>query len=480
VARSKSNPDPAPLLFEQLLFPVASPEPAPTLPSPPRVWTVKSLVSALTRHVEQQFSEVRVEGEISNCRFAPSGHIYFTLKDGDAQLSAVIFRSRAQLLRFHPEDGLQVLARGRISVYESRGQMQLIADSLEPVGDGAFRLAFEKLRDRLQLEGLFDAARKLPLPTFAARIGIITSPTGAVLQDVLNILERRHRPMQVLIYPATVQGPTTAAEFRAALEYFQSETLPVDLIVLARGGGSLEDLHGFNDEALARAIAACTIPTISAIGHETDFTIADFVADLRAPTPSAAAEIITTQHVRVEQRVAELDLRVERAFRYHLVMAREKFSRLLHSPALINARDLAARRQQHVDELCRRLANAQRNITQQSRHRLQFLSDQMLRQGLDRTLLQSRGRLERVITALDQVSRRQFAAARQRLAPLTAQLNALSPHAVLERGYAVVYNAAGALLRDAADTELGATLTTRLARGQLRSTVTATEKGAKP
>jgi exodeoxyribonuclease VII large subunit len=479
VARSKPDPAPDQSFFEQFLFPPQPEVPAPAAaPAPPRIWTVKSLVSALTRHVEQQFSEVRVEGEISNCRPAPSGHIYFTLKDGDAQISAVLFRSRAQLLRFRPEDGLQVLARGRISVYESRGQMQLIADTLEPVGDGAFRLAFDKLRDRLQLEGLFDSARKLPIPAFAARIGIITSPTGSVIQDILNILARRHSPMQVQIFPATVQGPTASSEFCDAIAWFHQQTPPVDIILLARGGGSLEDLHGFNDEALARAISAATIPIISAIGHETDFTIADFVADLRAPTPSAAAEIITDQHVRVEQRIAALDLRIDRAFRYHLVLAREQFSRLLNSPALQNARDLAARRQQHLDHLCQQLAAAQRAITQQSRLRLQSLSEQMLRQGLDRALLQATSRLDRVTTALERGARQNFTAARQRLAPLSAQLAALSPIAVLDRGYAVVYTNSGALLRNAADTQTGETLTTRLARGQIRSTVNAIEKGS--
>jgi exodeoxyribonuclease VII large subunit len=333
---------------------------------PPRVWSVKTLVSAVTRHIEQQFADVRVEGEISNCRPAPSGHVYFTLKDGDAQLACVMFRSRASLLKFRMEDGLQVLARGRVSVYEGRGQMQLVADSLEPLGDGAFRVAFDKLRERLQQEGLFDADRKKPLPAFAARIGILTSPTGAVIQDILNILARRHRGMNVLLYPATVQGATAAAEFRAGLAWFQSQADPVDVLILARGGGSLEDLHCFNDEALARDIAACRIPTISAIGHETDFTIADFVADLRAPTPSAAAEIITAQHFRVEERVAELDRRTERAFRYRLALAREEFHRLLRSPALQNARDLAARRQQKVDDLCLRLAAAERRIAAQA------------------------------------------------------------------------------------------------------------------
>jgi exodeoxyribonuclease VII large subunit len=466
-------------LFE-LTFPPSRPVteadrsgPAP-VSEPPRVWSVKTLVSAVTRHIEQQFADVRVEGEISNCRSAPSGHLYFTLKDGDAQLACVMFRSRASLLKFRVEDGLQVVARGRITVYEGRGQMQLMADSLEPLGDGAFRVAYEKLRERLQQEGLFDAERKKPMPAFAARIGLITSPTGAVVRDILNILERRHNGMNVLIYPATVQGSTAAAEFRAGLQWFKSQPTPVDVIILARGGGSLEDLQCFNDEALARDIASCAIPTISAIGHETDFTIADFVADLRAPTPSAAAEIITAQHFRVEERVIELDRRIERAFRYRVAMAREEFQRLLRSPALENARDLAARRQQGLDELCERLAAAQRGVTMQFRERLQTLHDRMVRLGLDRRLGAAVARHEALTMRLGTAAQTRMQAARNRLRPLEAQLAALSPVSILQRGYALVYAEDGTLLRNAAHVSVGAMLTTQLAAGQLESRVTRT------
>ena len=465
-------------LFDQLNFPPTHANPALQVPAeaaqPPRIWSVKSLVAALTRHVESGYSDVRVEGEISNCRAAPSGHIYFTLKDGDAQLACVIFRSRAALLKFKLEDGLRVLARGKVSVFESRGQMQLVADSLEPLGEGAIRLAYERLLQRLREEGLFDAARKLPLPVFAANIGVITSPAGAVVHDILNILRRRHRGMNVIIFPATVQGPTAAEEFRAGLDWFQSQATRVDVIVLARGGGSLEDLHCFNNEALARAIAACTIPTISAIGHETDFTIADFAASLRAPTPSAAAEIITAQHVQVDQRIGDLDRRVERAFRYHIAMARENFHRLLRSPALANARDLAARRQQHLDDLCRRLGAAQSQMLARARRLVDVLQDRMLRQGLDRRLLTARARRENVHIRLQTAMRARITREKQHFYPLAARLQAISPQAVLDRGYALLYNADGGLLRDASSTRSGDVLRARLASGEIDARVTAT------
>jgi exodeoxyribonuclease VII large subunit len=465
----KTRETPAPETSTQEAAPVASPA-----AEPPRIWSVQSLVSAVTRHIEQQFADVRVEGEISNCRPAPSGHLYFTLKDGDAQLACVLFRSRASLLKFRVQDGLQVQARGRISVYEGRGQMQLIADSLQPLGDGAFRIAYERLRERLQNEGLFDAGRKRPLPAFAANIGVITSPTGSVIQDILNVLARRHSGMNVLIYPATVQGPTAATEFIAGLEWFQSRPNPVDAIVLARGGGSIEDLHCFNHEALARALAASTIPTISAIGHETDFTIADFVADLRAPTPSAAAELITAQHVRIEQRVAELDRRAERAFRYRILLAREALQGLLHSPALLNARDLSARRQQRLDDLCQRLAAAQRTCITRSAQRVHALQDRMVRRGLDRQLANVCTRYEALATRLSAAGHAKLTTARSRFRPLAAQLNALSPTAILQRGYALVYDASGKLLREVAEINIDDIVSTRLATGSFASRVTQT------
>jgi exodeoxyribonuclease VII large subunit len=279
-----------------------------------RVWRVGQLVGEVRNHIEREYADVWVEGEISNFRPAPSGHMYFTLKDGDAQLPVVLFRRQALLLRFRPEDGLHILVRGRVSVYEQRGQMQLVAEFMEPVGAGSLQIAFEQLKARLQKEGLFSPERKQPLPTFPRCIGIITSPTGAVIRDFLNVAGRRHLALQVQIYPSAVQGETAALEIAAGIAFFnQSRT--VDVIVVARGGGSLEDLAPFNSELLARAIAKSLLPVVSAVGHETDFTIADFVADLRAPTPSAAAELLTEAQHKVEERLEQLHRRLNHAFR---------------------------------------------------------------------------------------------------------------------------------------------------------------------
>src|SRR3954451_13919935 len=261
-----------------------------------RIWRVADLVSAVRTTVERGYTDVWVEGEISNFRPSDSGHLYFTLKDGDAQLRIVMFRSQARLLRFRPEAGMQVIARGRVTIYDARGELQLSAEFMEPKGAGALQVAFEQLKAKLASEGLFAADRKKPLPALPRRIGIVTSPRGAALQDMLNVLRRRHENIHILIFPAQVQGEAAAAEVASGIRYFNRTTLAaeqrVDVIVVARGGGSVEDLAAFNDEALARTVAASKIPVISAVGHETDFTICDFVADLRAPTPSAAAELV--------------------------------------------------------------------------------------------------------------------------------------------------------------------------------------------
>ena len=230
-------------------------------------------------------------GEVSNLRAAGSGHLYFTLKDETAQIRAVCFRNQARYLKFKPQDGLAVIARGRLSVYEARGEYQLYVEFLEPAGLGALQLAFEQLKQKLAAEGLFDPARKKPLPVLPRVIGVVTSPTGAVIRDILRVLHRRFRNINVLIYPVKVQGEGAAQEIAQGIEYF-NRNAPVDVMIVARGGGSLEDLWAFNEDVVARAIAASNIPVISAVGHETDFTIADFVADLRAPTPSAAAELV--------------------------------------------------------------------------------------------------------------------------------------------------------------------------------------------
>ncbi len=265
-----------------------------------KIYPVRELVAALRTQLERAFTDVYVEGEISNYRPAESGHLYFTLKDGSSQLRVVMWRTQARLLRFRPENGLQIIARGRVTVYDERGDLQFQAEHLEPKGAGALQIAFEQLKAKLAAEGLFDPARRKPIPALPRRIGLVTSARGAAVQDILNILRRRHESVNVLIYPAQVQGETAAHEVSSGVRWFNRQR-GVDVIIVARGGGSFEDLFAFNDEGLARTIAASEIPIISAVGHETDFTICDFVADLRAPTPSAAAELV----IRSKQELAD-------------------------------------------------------------------------------------------------------------------------------------------------------------------------------
>src|SRR6476619_5292427 len=334
-----------------------------------RIWRVADLVSAVRTTVERGYTDVWVEGEISNFRPSESGHLYFTLKDGDAQLRIVMFRSQVRLLRFRPESGMQVIARGRVTIYDVRGELQLSAEFLEPVGAGALQVAFEQLKARLAQEGLFDATRRKPIPPLPRRIGIVTSPRGAALQDMLNILARRHENVGIQIYPAQVQGETAAAEVAAGIKHL-NRTKSVDVIIIARGGGSMEDLAALNDDALARTISASALPVISAVGHETDFTIADFVADLRAPTPSAAAEMVIESKHRLAENLAHLQQRLDRATRYRLLMARNHLQELAQHGAFARVRDLMVQRAQRLDDLAYRLAANYRTLLHDYHRRL--------------------------------------------------------------------------------------------------------------
>jgi exodeoxyribonuclease VII large subunit len=439
-----------------------------------RIWTVRDLITGIRTQVERDYPDIWVEGEISNCRIAPSGHIYFTLKDGEAQLSVVLFRRQAQLLRFRPEDGLAILARGRISVYEPRGQLQLIAETLEPRGAGALQLAYEQLKGRLLAEGLFDAGRKRPLPAFPHSIGVITSVGGAVLHDIVKVIRRRHSRLNLLVFPATVQGPECAASVIAGIRWFNAHPETVDLILIARGGGSVEDLAGFNDEALARTIAASALPTVSAIGHETDFTIADFVADLRAPTPSAAAELITASQHRIEERVQSLDARVRRAIRYQLMMARQRFAALSTAQIQNRLQTLLGRRGQRLDDLRHRLESAAVRRLRAPAGRLASLTTRIERQNPSVRLAQAGRRLESADQSLIRHTFTAIAVRTTRLDHASTRLQALSPVAVLNRGYALVYAADGQLLRSSAETQPGASIRARLAHGTLVAEVTGT------
>lgn len=441
------------------------------LPTQRRIWTVRDLVIDIRQQVEGGYPDLWVEGEISNYRAAPSGHIYFTLKDGEAQLPVVLFRRQAILLRFKAADGLAVLVRGRISIYESRGQLQLIAETIEPRGAGALQLAFEQLKARLLGEGLFDADRKRPLPAFPKCVGIITSPTGAVIRDIVNVARRRHARLNLLVYPATMQGPSCCSAVAAGIRYFNDHPGLVDVIILARGGGSIEDLSGFNDESLARAIAASEIPIVSAIGHETDFTIADFVADLRAPTPSAAAELVTAAQHRIEDRVDALFARVHRAGRFHLISARQRYARLSSEAVLNRLRDTISRRDQRIDELSLRLSAGASRRLRVNTQRLGVLTDRLRRQNISIRIATTQRQLQTATERLLRTSTRTIAANQTRLNRATARLEALSPLAVLSRGYALVYAEDGILLRSAADTAPGQMIRARLAEGTLTAKV---------
>jgi exodeoxyribonuclease VII large subunit len=439
-----------------------------------RIWSVRALVTGIRQQVETNYADLWVEGEISNCRPAPSGHIYFTLKDGDAQLPVVLFRRHAGLLRFRPADGLAVLVRGRVSIYESRGQLQFIAETVEPRGAGTLQLAFEQLKARLLAEGLFDAARKRPLPAFPKCIGIVTSPAGAVIRDIVTIVRRRHARLNLLVYPATMQGASSPGSVAAAIRWFNAHPALVDVVVLARGGGSLEDLAGFNDEALARSIAASTLPVVSAVGHETDFTIADFVADLRAATPSAAAELITGAQHRIEERITVLAARVQRAGRFHLMHARQRYVRLSADSVLIRLQDAVSRRGQHLDDLRLQMDDSIRRRFRAPAQRLAAITERLRRQEIAARIGVMHRRLQNTDLRLLHIVARAFTAQKNRLNRASTRLETLSPLAVLSRGYALVYTAEGNLLRSAIDVTQGEAIRARLAHGTIEARVTQT------
>jgi exodeoxyribonuclease VII large subunit len=435
-----------------------------------RVWTVRDLVAAVRTHIEREYSDAWVEGEISNFRAHDSGHLYFTLKDQNSQLSAVMFRSQARLLRFRPENGMQVVVRGRVTIYEDRGQLQISAEYIEPKGAGALQIAFEQLKAKLEAEGLFDPARKKPIPALPRRIGIVTSPQAAALRDVLNILRRRHHAASILIFPAQVQGDAAALEVTAGIRYF-NKARSVDVIIVARGGGSAEDLAAFNHEGLARSIASSEIPVISAVGHETDFTIIDFVADLRAPTPSAAAELVIRSLQGVEEQADGLRLRLARAMRYRLLMGRQALTEIAQHGAFGRMMDGINRRQQRVDDLRFRLERAELQGLERQRRRLEIASAAVRHYDMRRVLASMRRELEMKVGGMLAAARTLLLHSGSRLNQLSGRLEALSPVAILERGYALVFDAAGNLLKDAAQVKPGDEITARLAKGSITAEV---------
>jgi exodeoxyribonuclease VII large subunit len=435
-----------------------------------RIWKVRDLVAAVRTQLEREYTDTWVEGEISNFRAHDSGHLYFTLKDENSQIRIVMFRSQARLLRFRPGNGMQVVVRGRITIYEDRGELQISAEYLEPKGAGALQIAFEQLKAKLDAEGLFDSSRKKPIPALPRRIGVITSPQAAALRDILNILQRRHQSANVLIFPAQVQGELAPSEISSGLRYFNKAN-NVDVIIIARGGGSAEDLAAFNQEGLARTVAASKIPVISAVGHETDFTIVDFVADLRAPTPSAAAELVIRSRQEIEEEAGSLHRRLEKAMRYRLLMARQALTEMAQHGAFARITDLLHRRQQRLDDLVYRLGHAQRDVLDRHRRRFETLSAAVRHYDARRVLRGIRQQLDACVSALNATTRTSLLRRRGQLEQLSGQLQALSPLAILDRGYALIFDESGKLVKDATHVQAGDEISARLARGTLIATV---------
>jgi len=434
------------------------------------VLTVSELTARIKGQLEERFPAVWVEGEISNLRAPSSGHAYFTLKDDLAQLRCVLFRSRGRRVRFELEDGLQVLAFGALDVYAARGEYQLVVELMEPKGLGALQLAFEQLKKKLAAEGLFDPARKRPLPHFPRTIGIVTSPTGAALRDMLHIIGRRFGDLRVLVAPVRVQGEGAALSIVEALRAL-GEVADLDVVIVGRGGGSIEDLWAFNDERVARAIARSKVPVISAVGHETDFTIADFVADLRAPTPSGAAELVVKEKLAVIRALLDLYDRLKQAMRSRVEQGRERTLFLARRRVLIDPTRALRDRHRHVDELSARLRLAARTHHRHVGHRVALATNALsslhplarISQG-QAVLAQLRGRL---VAAGDHGVK----ASRHRFETRIGRLQSLSPLAVLGRGYSLTRLPSGVVVRRAVDIHPGAAIEILLHEGALDARV---------
>ena len=439
-----------------------------------RVYTVSDLTARIRDLLARNFTDVSVQGEISNCRPATSGHIYFTLKDERAQVRCVFFKQQQRGMRFRPEDGLKVTVRGSVSVYEARGEYQIYVESLEPLGRGALQVAFEQLKKKLDAEGLFDPARKKALPLLPSRIGLITSPAGAAVRDVVRILKRRFPNVHLSLFPVHVQGEGAAEEIVQALAHFNRKR-SADVILMVRGGGSIEDLWAFNEEKVARAIASSVIPVISGVGHETDFTIADFVADVRASTPSAAAELVVQTRREFDKHVADLRESLESLVRYRLLELSRRVHELAGRRGFRRPLDLLRQRRQRADELTSRLALGLRTRLELSRKRLTTAHLRIARFDFRAKVAALSLRLEKQSHDLSARAERLLRLKQERWQRLTLQIEERSPLKVLERGYAIATDTAGAALRDVNQVLVGAEVRIQLHRGRLTTEVKSKE-----
>jgi exodeoxyribonuclease VII large subunit len=427
------------------------------LAGPDRILTVSQVTQLVKQTLEGSFPRLWVEGEISNLHRHQSGHVYFTLKDERSQLRTVLFRSEAAQVRFEIKDGLKVLCRGRLNVYEPRGEYQLVAERVEPKGKGALQLAFEQLKEKLKAEGLFEPGLKKKLPLLPRRVGLVTSPRGAAIHDILRTLERRFAPLEITIYPVRVQGEGAAAEIVEAIDYF-SRRKDADVLIVGRGGGSIEDLWAFNEEPVARAIHRCPIPVISAVGHEVDFTIADFVADVRAATPTAAAEMVIDTEESFRERIGQLRMRVVQALRFFVHDRAQHVERLTHHRIFQNFRILLLNLEQRLDELESRSRNVLRDELQRLagwRSRT-LLAEERMRGAVRGAIRDGQGRWQR----------------------LAAQLDALSPLGVLKKGFTVCWKD-GRLVRGIGDVGEGDGITVSFFQGEFLGRVESVDRRRK-
>ncbi len=436
---------------------------------PLRIYTVSELTSQIRDLLEGEFPEVLVEGEVSNLRIPLSGHVFFTLKDPKSQLKAVIFKTQTRFLKFVLENGQHVLCWGRISVYEPKGEYRLIVDYLEPKGLGALQLAFEQLKKKLEAEGLFDPSHKKPLPLLPQRIGIVTSPKGAVIKDMLKVLKRRFENLHILIYPVRVQGEGAAEEIAEAIDYLGKSGL-VDVIIVARGGGSIEDLWAFNEEIVVRSIFRCPVPVISAIGHETDYTISDFVADLRAPTPSAAAEMVVKQKEDLREKINLLHKRLFNAIKHILTLKEERLKRLEK-----NLKDPRKK----LKDLFRHTINAEKRLIQnmlfiieRNSQRLNVSCKLLLTHTPKRRCELLRDKLFSLTSRLKKGIILQIKTKENNLQFLAGKLNDVSPLTILSRGYSITWLLPhNVLVKDAAQVSIGDRVRVVLAKGELECLV---------
>ena len=434
------------------------------------VYTVTEVMARLKQTLDREFFDVWIEGEISNLHHSAARHYYFTLKDAGGQLRAAMFAGQARYLRFRLQDGMQVLVRGRISVYESRGDLQCYVEHVEPRGLGSLQLAFEQLKQKLAAEGLFEAGRKRPLPLLPRRVGLITSPRGAAIADMIRILRRRYPNLGILIYPVQVQGEAAAGEISAALRWFARNPV-VDVVIAGRGGGSLEDLWPFNEESVARAIAASPLPVISAVGHETDFTIADFVADLRAPTPSAAAELVVRAKQDLLNEWAAMRQRLQQAMRYRLLHDQHRLTHLTRHRAFASLQHRLAQQEQRIDDAGFRMQTALERRFHRLHRRLDRLTAHLRQHEPGNRIRLMQQNLASREARLHEAWEKALVARRNRLERSHALLRERNPLAILQRGYTLVYDARGDLVPTPSALNPGDAMQVRFADGWIQGEV---------